>query len=295
MGYIQLVEMEEFPSYYAHSKVLGHSRVECHILNPQLARILHVLWLMGWKWMWVIKLVKMRLLTMEKLYLFRRDHGAIVFSSAGGFVSPIIYPKMAEGKKLMGCEDVLALSQVEVEEDGEVEYQAEVSGVMVIGGEPVVLLGPESLFEVPITVMPLMKFVKLLRKHSLVVVSVVGGNLESSLVLFGCYGCFLFAQLLSGEFSVTLLNSKNILIKFLNNLTSLLIKWTPLLYINIESPTIPIWVSFLNLHPHLFSNRIFHGLGSLFGHPLRMDNSTPNGPRPSVSCACGIRCYQEVL
>ncbi|KAH0450527.1 hypothetical protein IEQ34_021219 [Dendrobium chrysotoxum] len=60
MGYIQLVEMEEFPPYYAHSKVLGHSRVECHILNPQLARILPVLWLMGWKWMWVIKLVKMR-------------------------------------------------------------------------------------------------------------------------------------------------------------------------------------------------------------------------------------------
>ncbi|KAL0922295.1 hypothetical protein M5K25_006268 [Dendrobium thyrsiflorum] len=50
-----------------------------------------------------------------------------------------------------------------------------------------------------------------------------------------------------------------------------------------DSPYIPIWVSFPNLHPHLFSPRILHGLASLFGRPLRTDNATSTGSRPSVS------------
>ncbi|KAL0917436.1 hypothetical protein M5K25_012496 [Dendrobium thyrsiflorum] len=105
--------------------------------------------------------------------------------------------------------------------------------------------------------------------------------------------------LLMGKFSVTLLNAKNILIKFshdsdycrvfshrsyfVSNCFMKLFKWTPYFYINIESPAIPIWVSFPNLRPHLFSPWILHGLSSLFGRPLRTDNATLNGTRPSVA------------
>ncbi|KAL0927250.1 hypothetical protein M5K25_001413 [Dendrobium thyrsiflorum] len=68
---------------------------------------------------------------------------------------------------------------------------------------------------------------------------------------------FFFLLKLSGKFSVTLLNSKNILVKFTNDLDYCrvfshrsyfvgncymrLVKWSPLLDIDIESPTIPIW------------------------------------------------------
>ncbi|KAL0915133.1 hypothetical protein M5K25_015532 [Dendrobium thyrsiflorum] len=70
---------------------------------------------------------------------------------------------------------------------------------------------------------------------------------------------------------------------FISNCFMKLFKWTPYFDINIESPTIPIWVSFPNLRPHLFSPWILHGLGSLFGRHLRTDNATSNGTRPSVA------------
>ncbi|KAH0465601.1 hypothetical protein IEQ34_005704 [Dendrobium chrysotoxum] len=60
-----------------------------------------------------------------------------------------------------------------------------------------------------------------------------------------------------------------------------LFKWTPHFDINVESPIVPIWVSFPSLHPHLFCPRILHGYGSLFGRPLRTDNATTNGSRLS--------------
>ncbi|KAL0907377.1 hypothetical protein M5K25_021783 [Dendrobium thyrsiflorum] len=110
---------------------------------------------------------------------------------------------------------------------------------------------------------------------------------------------FFFLLKLTGNFSMTLLNSKNILVKFVNDLDYCrvfshrlyfvgncymkLVKWSPLLDIDIDSPTIPIWVSFPNLRPHLFTPRILFGLGSLFGRPLRTDNATSNGLRPSVA------------
>ncbi|KAH0448458.1 hypothetical protein IEQ34_022258 [Dendrobium chrysotoxum] len=52
--------------------------------------------------------------------------------------------------------------------------------------------------------------------------------------------------------------------------------------IGVESPIIPIWISFLNLRPHLFSLRILHAQGSLFGHSLKVDNATSFGSRLSV-------------
>ncbi|KAH0466367.1 hypothetical protein IEQ34_006470 [Dendrobium chrysotoxum] len=40
-----------------------------------------------------------------------------------------------------------------------------------------------------------------------------------------------------------------------------LTKWSPSLDIGIESPVIPIWISFSKLRPHLFSLSILHALG----------------------------------
>ncbi|KAL0914945.1 hypothetical protein M5K25_015337 [Dendrobium thyrsiflorum] len=110
---------------------------------------------------------------------------------------------------------------------------------------------------------------------------------------------FFFKLKLFGEFSITVLNNKNVLIKlrndldyshvfshrayFVGNCFMKLCKWSALFDVSVESPIIPIWVSFPNLRPHLFSPRILHGLGSIFGRPLRLDNATANGSRPSVA------------
>ncbi|KAL0925760.1 hypothetical protein M5K25_004130 [Dendrobium thyrsiflorum] len=110
---------------------------------------------------------------------------------------------------------------------------------------------------------------------------------------------FFFNLKLFGDFSVSLLNPKNVLIKLVNDLDYCrvfshrsyfvsncfmwIFKWSPHFDVNVESPIVSIWVSFPSLRPHLFSPQILHGLGSLFGRPLRTDNSTVNGLRPSVS------------
>ncbi|XP_020702480.1 uncharacterized protein LOC110114068 [Dendrobium catenatum] len=54
-----------------------------------------------------------------------------------------------------------------------------------------------------------------------------------------------------------------------------------ILDIGIESPIIPIWISFPHLRPHFFSPRILFGLGELFGKPLKIDEATSVGSRPS--------------
>ncbi|PKU78298.1 hypothetical protein MA16_Dca008923 [Dendrobium catenatum] len=60
-------------------------------------------------------------------------------------------------------------------------------------------------------------------------------------------------------------------------------KWPPDLDIGVESPVIPIWIFFLSLRPHLFAPKILHALGSLFGHPLKIDFATSLGSRPSLA------------
>ncbi|KAL0912632.1 hypothetical protein M5K25_018616 [Dendrobium thyrsiflorum] len=62
-----------------------------------------------------------------------------------------------------------------------------------------------------------------------------------------------------------------------------LIKWSPSFDVDVESPVVPIWVSFPNLRPHLFSPRILQGLGTIFGRPLKIDQATSVGSRPSVA------------
>ncbi|KAL0915877.1 hypothetical protein M5K25_013341 [Dendrobium thyrsiflorum] len=110
---------------------------------------------------------------------------------------------------------------------------------------------------------------------------------------------FFFNLKLIGDFSVTVLNMKNVLIKlandldycrvfahrsyFINNCYMRLIKWSPSFDVDVESPVVPIWVSFPNLRPHLFSPRILQGLGTIFGRPLKIDQATSVGSRPSVA------------
>ncbi|PKU69884.1 hypothetical protein MA16_Dca011902 [Dendrobium catenatum] len=110
---------------------------------------------------------------------------------------------------------------------------------------------------------------------------------------------FFFNLKLKGDVSVTVLNNRNVLIKlfndldycrvfaqrsyFVNNCFMKLVKWSPTLDVEIESPVIPIWISFPNLRPHLFASRILHGLGKIFGYPLKTDNATSTGSRPSVA------------
>ncbi|KAL0912109.1 hypothetical protein M5K25_018059 [Dendrobium thyrsiflorum] len=110
---------------------------------------------------------------------------------------------------------------------------------------------------------------------------------------------FFFNLKLNGEFSVTVLNAKNVLIKladdldycrvfahrsyFINNCYMRLIKWSPSFDVDVESPVVPIWVSFPNLRPHLFSPRIIQGLGSIIVRPLKIDQATSVGSRPSVA------------
>ncbi|KAI0516041.1 hypothetical protein KFK09_008713 [Dendrobium nobile] len=45
---------------------------------------------------------------------------------------------------------------------------------------------------------------------------------------------------------------------------------------------IPIWISFHNSQLHLFSPRILHGLGLLFGRPLKVDFATAMGSQSSI-------------
>ncbi|KAL0911341.1 hypothetical protein M5K25_019475 [Dendrobium thyrsiflorum] len=62
-----------------------------------------------------------------------------------------------------------------------------------------------------------------------------------------------------------------------------LTKWSPLFDVGVESPVIPIWVSFLQLRCHLYSSCILHGLSSIFGKPLKIDTATSVGSSPSVA------------
>ncbi|XP_020674745.1 uncharacterized protein LOC110093997 [Dendrobium catenatum] len=108
---------------------------------------------------------------------------------------------------------------------------------------------------------------------------------------------FFFNLKLNGEVSITVLDSTHILIKLSNDLDYCrvfchrsylvfncfmkLTKWSPTLDIGVESPIIPIWVSFPHLRPHFFAPRILFGLGELFGKPLKIDEATSVGSRPS--------------
>ncbi|XP_020683296.1 uncharacterized protein LOC110100216 [Dendrobium catenatum] len=110
---------------------------------------------------------------------------------------------------------------------------------------------------------------------------------------------FFFILKLSGDFSVTLLDQANVLIKLDNDLDYArvfahrsykifgcfmkVIKWSPVLDLSEESPIVPVWLSFPGSLPHLFTSRILFRLGSIFGRPIHTDNATASGSRPSVA------------
>ncbi|PKU81403.1 Thioredoxin-like 4, chloroplastic [Dendrobium catenatum] len=104
---------------------------------------------------------------------------------------------------------------------------------------------------------------------------------------------------LAAPFQLSLVDPSHILIKLSNDLDYCrvfchrsylvfncfmkLTKWSPILDIGVESPVIPIWISFPRLRPHFFSPRILFGLGGLFGKPLKIDEATAVGSRPSIA------------
>ncbi|XP_020678725.1 uncharacterized protein LOC110096915 [Dendrobium catenatum] len=110
---------------------------------------------------------------------------------------------------------------------------------------------------------------------------------------------FFFNLKLTGDFSVTLLDQSNVLIKLSNDLDydrifahrsyfvygcfMKIIKWSPTLDLSEESHVVPVWISFPGLRAHLFSSRILFGLGSVFGRPIQTDNATAVGSRPSIA------------
>ncbi|XP_028555801.1 uncharacterized protein LOC114580947 isoform X3 [Dendrobium catenatum] len=69
-----------------------------------------------------------------------------------------------------------------------------------------------------------------------------------------------FFNLKMGGFSLT--DRISLLTRFMK-----LLKWSPIFDVNVESPIVPVWVSFPSLCPHFFLPHTFHGLGSLFGRP----------------------------
>ncbi|PKU71221.1 hypothetical protein MA16_Dca007217 [Dendrobium catenatum] len=110
---------------------------------------------------------------------------------------------------------------------------------------------------------------------------------------------FFFNLKLTEDFSVTLLDQSNVLIKLSNDMDygrifahrsyfvygcfMKIIKWSPTLDLSEESPVVLLWISFPSLRPHLFSSRILFGLGSVFGRPIQNDNATAVGSHPSVA------------
>ncbi|KAI0499533.1 hypothetical protein KFK09_017737 [Dendrobium nobile] len=71
---------------------------------------------------------------------------------------------------------------------------------------------------------------------------------------------------------------------FVQNCFMKVVKWSPNLDVEVDSPIVPIWVSFPLLRPHLFSPRTLLGLGSIFGRPLKSDLATASGSHPSMAC-----------
>ncbi|KAL0927572.1 hypothetical protein M5K25_001755 [Dendrobium thyrsiflorum] len=89
-----------------------------------------------------------------------------------------------------------------------------------------------------------------------------------------------FSLLSCGEFLVTLLDPRHILIKLSNNLD-----YSRSLMFDIfaKSRIVSLWTYFPDLHPHLFSHRILHGLGSLFDHQLQTDSTMASGSCPTIA------------
>ncbi|KAL0457103.1 UNVERIFIED_CONTAM: hypothetical protein Slati_1049500 [Sesamum latifolium] len=63
-------------------------------------------------------------------------------------------------------------------------------------------------------------------------------------------------------------------------------KWSPEFNPKIESSIVPIWIRFPELPVHLFQKKALFGIASLIGSPLKIDEATADGIRPSVARVC---------
>ncbi|KAH0458239.1 hypothetical protein IEQ34_013554 [Dendrobium chrysotoxum] len=126
-----------------------------------------------------------------------------------------------------------------------------------------------------------MKFVHLQPPFKFALVGKLCGHRSS---LDGIQNFFFNLKLL-GDFFVTLLNPKHVLIKSANDLDYCRVFSHRSYFVSkcLNGLLFLILVFFPNLKPHLFFSRILHGLGSIFVRPLKTDNATSSGSRPSVA------------
>ncbi|KAL0304186.1 UNVERIFIED_CONTAM: hypothetical protein Sradi_6286700 [Sesamum radiatum] len=107
---------------------------------------------------------------------------------------------------------------------------------------------------------------------------------------------------LRGAFSIGVINVKHVLIKlqneedlsrvwlkqilFIEGFPMRLFKWTPDFNPKIESPIAPVWIRLPELPVHLSQKKSLFGIASLVGLPLKLDEATANGFRPSMARIC---------
>ncbi|KAL0400831.1 UNVERIFIED_CONTAM: hypothetical protein Slati_4113000 [Sesamum latifolium] len=65
-----------------------------------------------------------------------------------------------------------------------------------------------------------------------------------------------------------------------------LFKWTPDFNPKIESPIAPVWIRLPELPVHLSQKKSLFGIASLVGLPLKLDEATADGFRPSMARIC---------
>lgn len=105
-----------------------------------------------------------------------------------------------------------------------------------------------------------------------------------------------------GSFSLGLLDHKHVLIRFhreedfqrcwlrrswaIHDFTMRVFKWTPEFRPDLETPIVPIWITFEGLPIYLHDKHALFSIANLIGTPLKVDSSTLLLNRPSVARVC---------
>ncbi|KAL0911914.1 hypothetical protein M5K25_017850 [Dendrobium thyrsiflorum] len=91
---------------------------------------------------------------------------------------------------------------------------------------------------------------------------------------------YFFNLKLSSDFLITLLDPRHVLIKLANDMDYSIVFFHNFYFVNNCFMKLIKWSPFTNIQPHLLSPCILHSFGSLFGHPLKIDNTMSNGSHP---------------
>ncbi|KAL0454988.1 UNVERIFIED_CONTAM: hypothetical protein Slati_0838000 [Sesamum latifolium] len=107
---------------------------------------------------------------------------------------------------------------------------------------------------------------------------------------------------LRGAYSIGIINIKHIIIKlhneddlsglwlkkilFIKGFLMRIFKWTHDFNPRIESSIAPVWIRLPKLPLHLFYKKPLFGIVSLIGSPLKLDEATTDGFKPSVARVC---------